>query len=97
MASVPRRRGATLAAGWQGAVLLVRGRKNDGGAGEIGKHLRSWASPRFVSDAHAATHFCARCLFVRRHHGWPKISDQHESGHPEGSAVVRHPELVRGN
>jgi hypothetical protein len=97
MASVPRRRRAALAAGWQGAVLFVRGRKNDGRAREIGKQLRSWASPRIVSDAHTTTNFCARCLFLRRHRRWPKISDQHKSGHPEGSAFVRHSELVVRN
>src|SRR6266567_4404323 len=97
MASVQRRRRAALAAGRQGAVLSVRGRKNDGCASEIGNQLRSWRARATVSDAHAATNFCAGRVCLRRLRGWPKISGEHKSGYPESGAAVGHPELVVRN
>ncbi len=53
-----------MEAGREGAVLLIRGRENDGRAGEIGNQLRSRFACGVVSDASATTNFCAGRVFL---------------------------------
>src|SRR6202051_431642 len=64
MAGVQGRQRAAMEAGWQGAVLFIRRRENDGRTGEVAKQLRRRAARGVVSDPPATTDFRARRVFL---------------------------------
>src|ERR1019366_3708255 len=91
MAGVERRRtGAEMAPGWQGVVLPVCRRNDDGSGGDDWCQLQSRFSGRTVSDPPPAADFLAGRFLLRCEWRRTEIPDCHEGGRSQCRAAL-HP------